>query len=95
LFPEKDFEDFKLPKVEDGNHYTHFVNAIQCNGTTGARFDYAGPLTEAVLLGGVASRFPKTDLLWDTAALKVKNVKAANAFLRREYRKGWHVKRLS
>ena len=95
LFPEKDFGEFMLPKVEDGNHYTQFVDAVLGNGNTGAGFDYSGPLTEAVLLGGVASRFPKTELLWNSAALKVTNVKAANEFLRRKYRRGWHVKQLS
>ncbi|MSU58208.1 MAG: Gfo/Idh/MocA family oxidoreductase [Pedosphaera sp.] len=95
LYPAKDFADFQLPKVEDGNHYRQFAQAIREQGTTGARFDYAGPLTEAVLLGGVASRFPKTTLLWDSRAMTFKNEKSANAFLRRGYRAGWHVRGLS
>jgi predicted dehydrogenase len=95
LFPEKDFEGFTKPRVEDGNHYTQFLDAIRGKGAAGARFDYSGPLTEAVLLGGVASRFPKTTLNWDVKAMKVTNVAEANQFLRRTYRHGWEVKGLS
>jgi hypothetical protein len=32
-----------------------------------AAFDYSGPLTEAVLLGPVATRFPQTKLEWNSA----------------------------
>jgi hypothetical protein len=95
LFPEAQFTDFQLPKVEDGNHYTQFVETILGRDETGANFDYAGPLTEAVLLGGVASRFPQTTLEWNSRAMKFKNVREANQFLRREYREGWKVKGLS
>ncbi|MSU28213.1 MAG: gfo/Idh/MocA family oxidoreductase, partial [Pedosphaera sp.] len=48
-----------------------------------------------ILLGGIASRFPKTTLEWDAKGLKFKNVKEANPFVRRTYRKGWEVKGLS
>jgi len=44
-----------------------------------------------VLLGCLATRFPKTDLKWDTKALKVTNGEEANKFVKRTYRKGWEV----
>ena len=47
-------------------------------------FDYSGPLTEAVLLGWLATRFPKTTLEWDAAKLKFRNAPEANAFRRQE-----------
>ena len=40
----------------------------------------------AKLLGCLATRFPKTDLTWDTKAVKVTNNDAANAFVRKTYR---------
>ncbi len=95
LFPEAQYAEFPLPKVVDGNHYTLFLEAVLGNGRTTAGFDYAGPLTEAVLLGGVASHFPNTTLEWNAKDLKVKNVKQANALLRRKYRSGWKVKGLA
>jgi len=61
------------------------------NGKTSAGFDYAGPLTEAVLLGPLATRFPQTTLQWNGAKAKFTNSVEANNFLRRKYRDGWQV----
>ncbi len=53
-------------------------------------FDYSCPLTELTLIGGLAMRFPGKRLAWDSAALKVTNDEAANAFIKRKaYRSGW------
>ena len=64
------------------------------NGRTSAGFDYSGPLTEAVLLGSVATRFPKTTLEWNSRKLKFGNSKEATALVRRRYREGWKVRGL-
>jgi hypothetical protein len=47
-----------------------------------------------VLLGCLSTRFPKTTLEWDAAAMKVTNVSEANAFVRKQYRSGWEVEGL-
>ncbi len=94
LLPEEKFADYKIPKQGGDNHYLQFVEACRGNGTTSAPFDYSGPLTESVLLGCLATRFPKTLLEWDAAALKVTNVADANQYVRRRYRKGWEVEGL-
>ena len=47
------------------------------------------------LLGGLATRFPKTTLEWNSAKLKFRNEKQANVFLKRPYRAGWSVKGLA
>lgn len=91
LLPAEKFKDFKLPDEKNTNHYLEFVEAVRGNGTTSAPFSFAGPLTEMVLLGCLATRFPKTDLKWDTKALKVTNVPEANAFVRRIPRKGFET----
>ena len=72
-----------MPEVKGDDHYLQFVEAVRGNGQTSAPFSYSGPLTEMVLLGCLATRFPKTDLKWDTKALKVTNVDEANKFVRR------------
>jgi predicted dehydrogenase len=55
-----------------------------------AHVDYACPLTEATLIGGLAMRFPGKRLAWDSKALKFTNHDDANKFIKRkEYRKGW------
>jgi hypothetical protein len=56
-----------------------------------APFDYSGPLTETVLLGSIAVRFPQTTLAWDAARLRFGNEDRANAFVRRTCRPGWQV----
>jgi predicted dehydrogenase len=94
LLPGEKFKDVKLPKVGGENHYLQFVEACRGNGQTSAPFDYSGPLTEMVLLGCLATRFPQTTLDWDAAAMKVSNVAEANKFVRRTYRKGWEVEGL-
>lgn len=95
LLPEAQFRGFEMPVLETVNHYHEFAEAVMGNGKTSTSFDYSGPLTEAVLLGPLATRFPKTTLLWNSAKLKFTNSKEATAFVRTKYRDGWRVKGLS
>jgi len=81
--------------IEGGDHWFQFIDAARGEGQTSAGFDFSGPLTEAVLLGSVASRFPKQELKWNAKTLKFTNVAAANQFVRRTYRKGFEVEGLS
>ena len=78
----------EIAPVAGGSHWFEFIEAAMGQGRTSAHFGYAGPLTESVLLGSVATRFPKTTLEWDAAALKFTNTPEANAFVKRAYRKG-------
>jgi len=94
LYPDKKFKDFKYPEVGSGDHWGEFIDACQGHAQTSAAFSYAGPLTEAVLLGGVASRFPQTTLRWNSAKLEF-DLKEANRLIRRNYREGWSVNGLS
>lgn len=94
LLPAEQFKSYELPKAESTNHYHQFVDAVLGNAKTSASFDYAGPLTEAVLLGPLATRFPKTTLEWDSARLRFRNSPEATAYVQRKYRAGWEVKGL-
>ena len=82
------------PKPTSQDHYLQFIEACRGNGQTSTPFSYSGPLTETVLVGCLATRFPQQTLEWDAAALKVTNVAQANEFIRRKYRSGWEVKGL-
>jgi len=93
LFPLEKFKDYKLPRVEGASHWKQFIEACRSNGKTSADFAYAGPLTEAILLGGIASHFPNTTLKWDSPGLKF-DLAEANAFVRRDYRQGWKIESL-
>ena len=96
LFPQEKFRGYKRPDPGNVNHYHQWVDACmgKDGGKTSAGFDYAGPLTEALLLGVVANRFPDVVLKWDAEKLRVTNNDDANKLLRREYRKGFEVKGL-
>jgi predicted dehydrogenase len=91
LYPDATFKDYTRPPMNSNDHWKQFAEACRGNGKTAANFDYAGPLTETVLLGGVATRYPNTTLEWDGPNLKFTNVAEANQWLRRTYRKGWEV----
>lgn len=91
LFPIEKFKDYPMPDVQGTHHWSDWAEACIGGKPPLAPFDYSGPLTETVLLGSVAVRFKDTDLKWNSKALKFDNVKEANAYLRRSYRKGWGV----
>lgn len=69
-------------------------------------FDYAGPMTETVLMGNLAIRsymlreenaegkmdwLGRKKLLWDGENMKITNLEEANQFVGRTYRKGWEI----
>jgi hypothetical protein len=91
LDKEKSLKDTKLVSASGNDHYLQFVEACRGNGKTSAAFDYSGPLTESVLLGCLATRFPEVKLEWDHAKLNVTNCREANAHIRRPYRKAWEI----
>ncbi|MBS1978338.1 MAG: Gfo/Idh/MocA family oxidoreductase [Bacteroidetes bacterium] len=80
-------------------------NSKEHQGLTSS-FDYAGPMTETVLMGNLAIRsfllrkenskgqqefFARKKLLWDGLNMKITNLEEANQFVGRQYRKGWEV----
>lgn len=84
----------KLPgseKDNDASQHAEWIAACKGEGKALADFNYAGPMTEAVLLGNVALRAGQP-IEWDAKHLKVTNVASANQFIRTEYRKGWEIK---
>jgi predicted dehydrogenase len=93
LLPEKQFEGFKRPDPfipKSLGHYAEWIHACKTGEPTASNFEYAGWLTEANHLGNVAYRAGKR-LEWDPAAMKARNCPEADAFIRREYRKGWKL----
>jgi predicted dehydrogenase len=79
----------KLPNSP--GHQAEWIRAAKGGPPAMSNFDYAGPLTETVLLGNVAIRAQGKKLLWDGPNLKITNVPEANQYLRREYRSGWSL----
>lgn len=94
LLPREDFVGYERPTLAPLDHYQQWVDACLGKTKTSAHFGYAGPLTEALLLGVVANRFPETKLQWDSVNLKVTNLSDADQLLRRRSRKGFEVEGL-
>jgi predicted dehydrogenase len=95
LYPRKKFADHKIELVEGTNHWYEFIEAVRGTGPKpSANFEYAGPLSETILLGGIATRFKDETLIWDAPSLSFKGNSKATSLISREYRKGWEIKGL-
>jgi predicted dehydrogenase len=109
LMKEKKMPKEKIKRVPEG-HYLQWVNACIAghgNAETSSPFEYAGPLTESILMGNLAirswmmknpnskgsgDRYPgRKRLMWDAKNMKITNFDEANQFVRREYRDGWRL----
>jgi len=77
-----------IPRVPGGRPQTEWLAAIKGEGPTpGSNFDYAGPLTEVVLLGNIAVRVPGKELRWDSEKMRFTNSERANALVGKPYRR--------
>ena len=70
---------------EGPKHYHQFVEACLGRGECTAPFSYAARLTETILLGVIAGRFPNQTLHWDAATAKFAE-EEANQYLNAPYR---------
>jgi predicted dehydrogenase len=82
-----------IPKTMDRSpgHYEEWYQACKGGKRPVDNFDYAGPMTETVLLGVLSLRSPGTKLDWDGENLKVKNAPELNQYVHKEYRTGWSL----
>ena len=86
LIVDGKYEKVEYPQLEEADHYHQFVDACMGKDECSAPFSYAARLTEAILLGVVANRFPDETLHWDNATSKFSESKA-NQLLGGDYRK--------
>ncbi len=78
-----------LERIPNEDHRTNWTTACKGGKPACSNFDFAGPLTEAVLLGNIALR-ARQPIEWDTKKMKVTNVPEANRLVTRIYRPGWN-----
>ena len=89
--PRDKFQDVQGPELKlpkSPGHHAEWIRACKGGEPAMSNFDYAGPLTEFILLGNVAIKLGKK-IEWDAASLKAKGCPEADPLIRREYRKGW------
>jgi len=96
LVPESRMRQYKPPaptieRVPNGmdGHEQDWVRACKSGKPATSSFDFSGPLSEMVLMGNLAVRFPNRKLLWDGEKMAVTNAPDAHAYVRRQYRQGW------
>ena len=94
IIPESKMQQYKQPPrtlPRSPGHYNEWVNAIKGGPPAGANFEFASLVTQVVLLGNIALRFPNTRLKWDGPNMKITNVPEANNYIQRQYRDGWNL----
>ncbi len=100
LYPEKLNQEVGSPTkklARSVGHHREWIEACKGKGIPGSQFEWAGPLTETVLLGNVALRAELREKLehkkleWDSNSFQFTNFPEANKWLRRDYRKGWEA----
>ena len=107
LMPEIEMIPKTEKRVPEG-HYVAWVEACMKgygDSDLSSKFEYAGPFTEAVLMGNLAirsyqletsesgnSHYPgRKKLLWDAKNMKITNFDPANEYVMRKYREGWSL----
>jgi predicted dehydrogenase len=96
LLPESRMQEYQrpaptIPRIPggEGGHEKDWIRACKGGAPASSNFDYSGPLSEMVLMGNLAVRFPDRRLLWDGEKMQVTNDEKANEYVRRAYRQGW------
>lgn len=91
LLPDDAYTDYKKPEPSlprTDNHFGEYAAACKGGPKAMSNFDYAGRLTETILLGNVALRAGQK-VEWDAKNMKITNIKDADHLITREYRKGF------
>jgi len=92
LLPEERFVNHQAPEPwipDSTGHYAEWIAACKTRAETTCRFEYAGPLTETVLLGNVAYRSGES-FRWDARTL-TPSANRAKRYVGRNPRRGWKV----
>jgi predicted dehydrogenase len=100
ILPKSLRESYKKPEPyipSSPGHEMEWILACKGGEPAGSNFDWAGPLTETVLLGNIAIRKSLREklsyqpLIFDPEKMIFSNIPEADKFLHYEYRKGWSL----
>lgn len=94
--PTQKFEEVETDRPlrlpGSSNIYSEWIRA--CRGEEAnilADFAHGGPLSELLMTGNIATRFPEERLAWDPRTGSFRNRAEANAHLGFSYREGWEL----
>jgi predicted dehydrogenase len=103
LLPGSRWAEYQLPNAylqrspgattgdDHGAHCRDWVRACKGGPAACSNFSIAGPYTEWLVLGAVATHFDGK-LLWDNAKMEFSNNKDATKWIKPAFRKGWEPK---
>ncbi len=100
ILPKKLRESYTAPAPyipSSPGHEQEWIRACKGGEAGGSDFEWAGPLTETVLLGNIAIRSELKEKLsgmalqWDPEKFGFPSLPEADRFLRTEYRQGWSL----
>lgn len=100
ILPQSLDEGYRRPDPyleSSPGHRQEWIQACKGGVPAGSNFDWAGPLTETVLLGNIALRpelreaLSYKSLQFDPETLSFPNMPEANQFLHYTYREGWSL----
>ena len=111
--PKQDRNNMPTTTVPEWGHQVLWTEACKAGYNSKqhkeltSSFDFAGPLTESVLMGNLAIRsfnvrtargdgrgfdYPgRKKLMWDGTNMRITNFDDANQFVKRQYREGWKL----
>lgn len=95
IIPKKQHDAFSAPEKSISRSKSgvkgDLLAALRGGPEPSSSFDYAGPFTEFVLTGVMASRVGTGKVIsWDVEKISA-DLPEANALIKRDYRKGWEV----
>jgi hypothetical protein len=97
LIPGTRWAEYALPPrilTRSPGHQRDWIRACKGGEPACSNFSVAGPYTEWMVLGAVATRV-EGKLLWDPKRMEFTNNKEANKYVKPVFRKGWEIRAIT
>ena len=97
LIPGSRWAEYQLPPrtlTRSPGHQRDWLRACKGGERACSHFGVAGPYTEWMVLGAVATRV-EGKLLWDARKMEFTNNREANRYIKPQFRKGWEIRAIT
>jgi hypothetical protein len=97
LIPGSRWAEYALPPrllTRSPGHQRDWIRACKGGEPACSNFSIAGPYTEWMVLGAIATRVPGK-LLWDSKKMEFTNNRDANKYVKPLFRKGWELRSIT
>ena len=97
LIPGSRWAEYQLPPrmlTRSPGHQRDWIRACKGGEPACSNFGVAGPYTEWMVLGAIATRV-EGKLLWDAKKMEFTNNREANKYVKPVFRKGWELKSIT